>query len=151
MNIEFDENSGLLVPGEHKITIDEFEKMFVYNDRRKEIYGGFQKLIAIFTEIKCSHVYADGSFVTKKPYPSDIDVCWQMHQDIGQRMLQLTKLKGICAQIFKQDRDYIKEHFFADVFPANDKEGKSGLMFKDFFQKCKHTNEQKGIVVIDLI
>ncbi|GAA4171900.1 DUF6932 family protein [Sphingobacterium ginsenosidimutans] len=151
MNIVFNEETGLLVPGEHKLTIEEFEKIFVYNDKRQQIYNGFRKLMTVFREIGCSHLYADGSFVTKKPYPGDIDVCWHMHDDIGPKIAQLTKLKAICSPIFELDRKFIKDEFCADVFPANQMEGGSGIMFKDFFQKDKHTNESKGIVIIELL
>jgi hypothetical protein len=155
MDIVFDENTGLLMPGEHKLTIEEFEKVFVHNDKRRLIFSGFQKLIEIFKHIECSHLYADGSFVTKKPFPSDIDICWHMDEDRDTRNKQLEKLIKICKPLFflkeKTNREFIQNEFYADVFPANTIEGGSGLMFKDFFQRDKDSGEQKGIIIIDLI
>lgn len=155
MDIAFDENTGLIVPGEHKLTLEEFEKAFVYNIRRREIFNGFLKLIDIFREIKCTHIYADGSYVTQKTYPGDIDICWHMHEDIDKRKEQLEKLYSICRPLFdlskKENREFIQNEFYADVFPANSTEGTSGQMFKTFFQKDKHTGEPKGIIIIDLL
>ena len=153
MEIVFDKNTGLLIPGEHKLTIDEFKEIFVYNDKRRLIFSGFQKLLGIFKQIECSHIYADGSFVTKKPFPSDIDICWHMDENKEQRNKQLKKLLEICKPlIFLNDnREFIQNEFYADVFPANTLEGASGLMFKDFFKKDKHTGKEKGIIIIDLL
>lgn len=155
MDIVFDKNTGLLVPGEHKLTLEEFEQLFVYNYRRREIYTGFLKLIEIFRQIECTHLYTDGSYVTQKPHPGDIDVCWHMHEDRDKKNIQLEKLFRICQPLLflneKKNREFIQDEFCADVFPANTKEGVSGLMFKDFFQKDKHTGVQKGIIIIDLL
>jgi len=155
MKIVFDEETGLLIPGEHKLSIEEFEEAFVYNSKRKTIFNGFQKLLKIFREIACSHIYADGSFVTQKPLPGDIDVCWHMDTDSTIRQKQLETLFKLCPPLLllneKKNRDYIQQEFCADVFPANMQEGGSGLLFKDFFQKDKYTDTPKGIIVIDLI
>lgn len=155
MDIVFDESTGLLIPGEHKLALVDFEKTFVYNDRRRKIYSGFLKLIDIFNQIGCTHIYADGSYVTQKPHPGDIDVCWHMHEEKEKRDKQLKQLFALCRPLIflnkKVNRAYVQHEFSADVFPANSTEGLSGLMFKDFFQKDKHTNTQKGIIVIDLI
>ncbi|WP_017259513.1 DUF6932 family protein [Pedobacter arcticus] len=155
MHIVFDKDTGLLIPGEYKLSIKEFEKEFVTNEERRIIFKGFQKLIKIFTAIECEYLYADGSFVTKKPFPSDIDVCWHMHNESSKRDQQLEALLKICPPLFFlnkiENREYIQKEFCADVFPANTKERDSGLLFKDFFQKDKHTDEPKGIIVIDLL
>ncbi|WP_293887149.1 MULTISPECIES: DUF6932 family protein [unclassified Sphingobacterium] len=153
MNVIFDEETGLIVPGEHKLTIEKFEEIFVYNDQRSQIFEGFQRLLEVFKKIACSHLYADGSFVTQKPHPSDIDVCW--HMDENNKDKQLFALLNICPQLLflneKANREFIQQQFCADVFPANTIEGQSGLMFKDFFQKDKNTGIQKGIIIIDIL
>lgn len=92
MNIKFDEDTGLLVPGEHKLTLDKFEEIFVHNEHRRYIYEKFGKLLGIFSKISCSHIYVDGSFVTQKPHPNDIDVCWHMDEDKEKRNKQLEAL-----------------------------------------------------------
>lgn len=154
MGLEFDSESGLLVPGEHLITITEFEATFVYNDRRKVIYNGFKELIRIFQQVQCTRLYVDGSFVTTKPFPGDIDVCWLMADEEAQRKEQLLKLKEICPplqNLSQYNRNIIRKKFYADVFPANIIEMGSNLTFKDFFKIDKHTNGPKGIVVINIL
>lgn len=154
MNIVFDEDTGLLVPGEHRMTLEKFKEIFVHNERRRYIFERFEQLFEVFRQIACSHLYIDGSFVTKKPHPNDIDVCWHMDDDREKRTTQLEALLRICPQLIllndNGNRKFIEERFCADVFPANTTEGASGLMFKDFFQRDKHTNQAKGIIIIDL-
>ena len=128
---------------------------YIYNDRREKIFEGFIKLLKDLREINCSHVYVDGSFVTSKPHPNDIDVCWHLEEDPPERQKQLQLLKEKHPILFylqdPRSRMQIQQQYYADVFPANITEGASGLRFKDFFQKEKISGEQKGIIVIHLI
>ncbi|MCW2262088.1 MULTISPECIES: DUF6932 family protein [Sphingobacterium] len=154
MNIVFDEDTGLLVVGEHRLALDKFEEIFAHNEHRRYIFERFGKLLEIFKQISCSHIYVDGSFVTKKPRPNDIDVCWHKDEDREKRNIQLETLFKICPELIllndAGNRKLIQDQFCADVFPANTTEGASGLMFKDFFQRDKNTNQAKGIIIIDL-
>lgn len=154
MELQFDENTGLLLPGEHELTFEEFENEFVYNDRRKYIYGKFNGLIEIFKTIECSHIYIDGSYVTSKPVPNDIDVCWHMAEEKDKRNFQLQTLFDHFPFLFNlqdiNNRKHNQREFCADVFPANSVEGGSKLMFKDFFQRDKETNHPKGIIIVNL-
>jgi len=69
--------NGLLPPGKHTCTIEEVNQRFVYNNKRREIFEGLLKLIEVLKTVSCGTVYLDGSFVTSKPRPGDVDVCWQ--------------------------------------------------------------------------
>lgn len=155
MDIVYNENTGLLMPGEYKMSFEDFEKTFVYNYKRRSIFVGFKKLLFILKEIDCDFIYVDGSFVTLKTLPGDIDVCWNMSNEKEFRNNQLHKLIEICPQLFYSDsgenREFIKTEFCADVFPANTIESECGLMFKDFFQRDKETELPKGIIIISLL
>ena len=70
-------SDGVLPPGVHPTTLDEFEKRFVYfdkSDRRYRIFGELQTLIK---EAKQSgiirRIVVAGSFVTNKAEPNDFD------------------------------------------------------------------------------
>ena len=155
MHIVFNENTGLLMPGEYKMSFEEFEKTFVYNYKRRSIFIGFKKLLVILKEIDCDFIYVDGSFVTLKTLPGDIDVCWNMNNKKEMREIQIYKLFEICPQLFnindQKNREFVETEFCADVFPANSIESECGLMFKDFFQIDKETELPKGIIIISLL
>ena len=70
---------GLLPPGIHRLTVDEFEAMFVdgMNDteHRRRIFKRWRLHRAHLQNlVPISHQWIDGSFVTAKPKPADIDV-----------------------------------------------------------------------------
>ena len=77
-----------------------------------------------------------------------------MDEDREKRNIQLETLFKICPELIllndPGNRKLIQDQFCADVFPANTTETASGLMFKDFFQRDKNTNQAKGIIIIDL-
>lgn len=89
MNIVFNEDTGLLMPGEYKMSLEDFEKTFSYNYKRRSIFTGLKKLLVILKEINCDFIYVDGSFVTLKTLPGDIDVCWNMNKERDLREIQL--------------------------------------------------------------
>ena len=67
---------GLLPKGIHKATIEEIEHKFGSSSaKRKELFIGFQKLIQLLYKHKRSikSFLLDGSFVTSKESPGDID------------------------------------------------------------------------------
>lgn len=139
---EFNEN-GLLPPGIHLCTIEDIQLQFTYNIRRREIFDGLLRLISDLKAISSSAVYIDGSFVTAKQLPSDIDACWE--EGTGTKY----EYEYVHMPILF-NRDKAKQKYKADVFPANIIENDSRKMFIDFFQTDKTTGEQKGILKIDL-
>jgi len=146
MVLEFN-NDGALPEGIHEMGLEDFKKQFVYNNRREQIFKGFLKLIKDLRAINCKTVFVDGSFVTLKELPGDIDVCWDDDDEIN-----LDLLDSDYQIFFDMDppRDAQQSRYHADVFPANTYEGGSGMMFKDFFQQHKDTGNAKGIIKIDI-
>ena len=140
---------GYLPPGIHVATLDEFINKFVYGIRRKQIFEGLLRLINDLKDIGCNVIYVDGSYVSTKERPGDIDVCWEMMFD--PTYLDFAKRKQ--PIIFMTNGARAEQHgrYNADVFPANVPEGATGLMFLDFFQKIKNTDGFKGIIKIELI
>ena len=140
---ELNEN-GLLPPGIHECTIIEVQTKFAYNNRRREIFSGLLLLIKDLKTIFSTAVYLDGSFVTSKVLPNDIDVCWD--EGTG------TKYQYEFVQMpILFNRDQAKLKYKADVFPANFMESGSQILFIDFFQEDKTTGERKGILKINII
>lgn len=73
MSIKFDKNGNLQ---ETKIlAYGEFEKLFGFNESRKEKLKRVLLFLKILKSLGCTNVYIAGSFVTSKEFPNDIDLC----------------------------------------------------------------------------
>lgn len=73
------DHSPLFNPGFHEIEINDFDKLFVepFNDcsRRKELAGKLKLFIDKLIDVGASfEIWIDGSFVTEKVKPGDIDI-----------------------------------------------------------------------------
>jgi hypothetical protein len=137
---------GTLPPSIHEATLDEIESRFVTNYRRKDLYEHLLILIDDLKKIGCKMIFIDGSFVTNKTFPGDIDLCWDNRgfdlDDVKRKMPILFD--------FSNGRYLQKKKYKADIFPAYIIESDSGIYFLDFFQKDKNTGNQKGIIKLKI-
>ena len=71
-------DTGLLPVGVHVVEdISEVESVLAWNDRRKLLVKGLRDFVSRELAL-CAHgleLCVDGSFVTNKPVPGDIDIC----------------------------------------------------------------------------
>lgn len=144
---KFDDN-GYLPEGIYDALLIEYEQCFVYNVVRREIHAGLLRLIKELKTIGCKSVFIDGSFVTAKEHPNDVDVCWDDrgldYEDVEKKMPILWDLDP--------PRTNQQLLYRADIFPAFIIEGGSKKMFIDFFQQIKHEEHRnKGIIKIDIV
>jgi hypothetical protein len=58
------------------------ERRFTWTDRRKNLFKGLAAAIGNLTKANVKRVWIDGSFVTSKDNPNDIDGCWQADKDV---------------------------------------------------------------------
>lgn len=142
------DKNGRLPPGRHEATLEELQDMFVYNAKRREIFEGLLKLVAVLRSVNVYTIYIDGSFATSKERPGDVDVCWQ--EATGTNYDYEYQNAPILVPNMA-NRKYHKDVFKADIFPADIVEQNSKKYFLDFFQSDKDTGERKGIIKIDLI
>ncbi len=70
-------SEGLLPPGLHLATWDEFEEAFLWNPRRRGLARGLKEALTDLALAGCGRAYVDGSFVTAKEWPNDWDGCWE--------------------------------------------------------------------------
>lgn len=145
---KFDE-AGLLPAGIHEATLDEFKSEFVYNTKRQEIYQGLLILIADLRKVGCSVLYLDGSFVTSKPRPGDIDACWEVQP--GTQYLEFVNVVAPTLLKLKYPRNEQKALYKADVFPAHLPADAKNTIYREFFQLDKNTGQRKGIIKILLL
>lgn len=142
MPITFDEH-GNLTPGIHWIKWEVFVKNFGRNARRKMLISGLELALQSLEKAGCSIAYIDGSFVTTKDEPGDYDGCWDT-QGVTIGLLDPVLLD------FKDSRKSQKMKFQGEFFPAQMVEGKSRMIFLEFFQTDKNTGMRKGIIGLKL-
>lgn len=134
-------SNGELPPGEHRASLLEVEEVFgTSTDRRKDLMIGLRSAIKNFELAGVNILWLDGSFITNKKDPNDIDGCWEYNFDVDLNILDPVLLGS---------RKEMKNKYGLDFFVANVIESDSGLPFPKFFQKNSNGNI-KGIIVMKL-
>lgn len=133
-------DSGELPPGEHNASLDEIEDRFGRaNERRRELMRGLRAAAANLIEARVRKLWIDGSFVTRKQNPKDIDGVWETHAQIDLTVID---------PVFLGKREAMKKKYGLDFFPDVIEVG-SGLPFPAFFRRNRD-GEPKGILVVTL-
>ena len=151
--MEFDEN-GYLKP--YKITeidIITFEKAFVWNDDRKKLFDEYLNYIIFLKEFDLGSFcqWIDGSFVSKKVKPNDIDIVTFIdYEKYDFYFKEITKLqkqfKGLDTYfvkafpenhpsefIYKLDRtEWDFQFSFSRMNPKTEKSSKKGFVQINF-------------------
>ncbi len=134
--------NGELPSGEHQAYLKEVESVFgSSNDHRKLLMRRLREASRNFELSGVRTIWVNGSFVTDKENPNDIDGCWEYTQSVNTETLDTVFLQG--------SRKAMKEKYGLDFFIANIIEAGSGLPFPKFFQ-INRNGEPKGILVVTL-
>lgn len=84
----------------------------MHNERRRAIWRGFSEVYNWLTPItELDLLYVDGSFVTDKELPSDVDVVIEYPDDA-------TFLRLRAAHRFLRERRWVKETYKVDILPC---------------------------------
>ena len=134
---------GELSPGMHPATLEEVEAVFATPPRRRRLFEGLRRAIQNLHAAGVRRVFIDGSFVTTKADPNDIDGCWEWTDEVHLDLLDPVLLD------FAQARRAMRDKYGVDFFLATWVEAGSGLTFLDFFQRNRE-DDPKGIVQLDL-
>ena len=109
--INFD-SRGYITPKEIiSVTLQEFEETFCYNVRRKLIFENYTIFIEKLKSLGLTrfYQYIDGSFVTNKSYPKDIDfVTFVDYEFFHQNITKMMEFRN----------EYL-DCFFAPIYPQN--------------------------------
>lgn len=133
--------NGVLPPGEWPATWDEVEAAFGTNTWRVRLLAGCGRALAALKAAGCRRAWIDGSFVTAKAQPADIDGCYD---PIG---VDRALLHPALADL-SPGRPAQKAEFGCEFFP-NVVEAGSGVYFVEFFQRDRD-GRAKGIIALDL-
>lgn len=145
MNLELVDTGGVwnvLEPGIHDATLDDVERCFAINGKRKVLFSGLKMGCQALKYAGCSVVYIDGSFVTSKPAPGDFDVCWDPQG------VDASKLDSVLLD-FDNGRINQKKKYLGEFFPSS-ATADGHQTFVEFFQTDKDTGNRKGIVCVRL-
>jgi hypothetical protein len=137
----FDPDTGLMPAGEHVAFWDEVVERFGWNERRRGLLDGLAEAVELLEGVGCRRLWLNGSFVTAKDEPGDIDVCWDTEG------VDLDRIDPVFLEL-STGRAAQKQRFGCEFFP-NVIEAESGLVFADFFQH-ERDGSRKGIVVLTL-
>ena len=136
MSIPALDGHGLLPVGIHDCSVEEMQARFGWNEHRRKLICGFthflsQEIFGVFDY----PVYADGSFVTDKKCPNDIDVALELRgASDAESWRGLVFMQEHQARI----RGQYKVDFWINFRNAND--------FVAFFQYAGHkTAKFKGL------
>ena len=143
---------GFLPPGRFECSIAEIKTRFVTNDHRKRIWSGLESFIDVLKAegmpSECP-IFFDGSFVTSKHIPSDIDVVFDA------TCISEGSARIRVHRFFNAKHKTIKETLLVDAYPALPNEDD----FRLYFQQVKLDtciNErlppgtQKGILMVTI-
>jgi hypothetical protein len=139
---EFKSN-GLLPPGIHQGSWNEFKRKFGGTPHRRKLLSGLEKAARNLKSAGCKRIFINGSFVTSKEQPNDFDALWDIDG------VDPEKLDPVFLD-FSERRAAQKAKYFGEFFPAQMVETGTGRLFLDFFQIDKETGIPKGIVEINL-
>ena len=127
--------------GIHEFSLLEIKKKFCFNPQRQTLFKGLKEVVKNLKSAGIKDIYIDGSFVSDKELPNDIDGCWMPTASMNTKKLDPVLLD------FSNGRKKMKEKYGVDFFLANVIEGSSGEPFLEFFQTDRDGNRQ-GIIKI---
>ena len=142
---EFTEE-GLLPPGIYETDFEELREKMGWSRRRLALLEGLESALELMATSGVTRVYLDGSFVTDKNRPNDIDGCYDLEESTTAETLKRM------APIFPptpDNRAKAKELYGVDFFPAAATELSSGQPFLRFFQKDRQGRE-RGVLMLEV-
>lgn len=138
-----DFQDGYLLFGIHETSLEEIRRKFGSNMIRQRLINGLECALQNLQGAGVRRVYINGSFVTRKAHPKDIDGCWDADEQVREDRLDPVFLD------FKDSRRAMREKYGVDFFVSQTIEANSGVPFVQFFQQDRD-GRPKGILLINL-
>lgn len=132
---------GLLPAGIHDCTNEEVQHFFCYNDIRNQIWVGFVNFLNwIANRPEPDSILVDGSFVTDKPTPNDVDVVIDLTSKSAADQVEW-------AQLHAGHHNSAKVDFNVDFYPFAVGQGHD---FSAFFQYLRMDEALRKGAPIDI-
>lgn len=130
---------GLLPPGLHDTSISEIRSTLGFTARRDGLVDGLERYIHVWDSSKSlDHLIIDGSFVTSKPEPCDIDMILVPH-----RRALFSSTFGDLAKALCYDRPFTKAEFGCEAFVVASSADLDAWL--NFF-KCDRQGNVRGLL-----
>ena len=125
------DNRGKLPRGLHDASLHEIRRTLGFSDRRKALVDGLERYLRLWDRHQLlESAIVDGSFVTDKYEPGDIDLLVVLKPEA----LYARTLKDLVQELCS-DRNEIKERFGCEAFPVTGSESENYQGWLDFFSK----------------
>jgi hypothetical protein len=131
----------VLPPGVYDATMEEVYNRYAINERRRELFQGFNEAAENIFGAGSPQIYLDGSYISAKPEPGDYDALWD------RRFVDPTLLDPLFIQL-TMGTDRQKAKYLGEFFPSAAVEANSRKPFMDFFRTDRLTGAEKGIIRI---
>ncbi len=133
-------------PGIYETDFEELNEKMGWSRRRLALLDGLETALELMAASGVRRVYLDGSFVTEKDRPNDIDGCYDV--EAGATGEQLEGMAPIFPPS-SDNRAKAKEMHGVDFFPAAATELGSGQPFLRFFQKDRQ-GRNRGVLALEV-
>jgi hypothetical protein len=149
--------TGVLPPGIHDCTLVEIQQAFAFpgaSEHRREIYAA---LVSCFADPQLEdcvdHALVDGSFVTKKPDPHDVDVVFGLRAGVLARLNLQMKTSAwplmFLAQLKGTTSPVVRGHHLVHGFPFSIGSAQYHV-FLERFQRERDGVTIKGILRVSV-
>jgi hypothetical protein len=142
-----------LPAGQHLSDWETFARRFGYNIRRRKLLKGLVSVLNQLYNAQCEEVYIDGSFVTTKEVPNDIDLAYKDND--GRVFQYLSDNKSPLADFedILQGRTLQKRYYGCECLPAHwpatSPNVGLGMSYYQFFQQTRD-GAAKGVIVLSI-
>jgi hypothetical protein len=135
----FDVN-GNLPPGVYYVHLGDIETRFTWTEKRVELFQGLTAAAINLASAGVALLYIDGSFITNKDDPSDVDGCWVYDPRVNAQLLD---------HVFKTENQKanMKQKYGVDFLVHGYDQGPDGKPIEGWFQEDEDGNE-KGILLL---
>jgi hypothetical protein len=123
------QTNGNLPPGIHDATWTEITTHFGHTPHRLRLLAGLLDAAQALHQAGSQWILVNGSFVTSKTQPNDIDACYD---DSNLDYVLLEQLEPSLVD-FSNRRAAQKTRFHCEFFPARAVADSAGRQFQDFF------------------
>jgi len=142
---------ALLAPGFHDITVDQIKTLFlqpVSSPTRENLTDSLLAFLEAFCEFEIpASVWIDGSYVTAKPNPSDVDLLLVLNA----RKTNALSRENQAALRALLDNRQAKFRFGCDVYYIPDDGRETEFAYwRGLFGFCRDRRTPKGIAVVTL-
>lgn len=159
-----------LPDGEYKCTFEEIEEKFLFSETREHRWGNFKTMLDRMIELglKPKSLIINGSFVTKREEPGDVDFAALISPEVVRVALKSAKddhdRNGIKLFLTERNQNVLRDLFGAHLLLADGEEMLE--LWSDFFRKGQDGElrepdpdkdpawvirpESKGILRVDL-